>query len=443
MESSKILTVKTITLGCKVNQFESEGTAAVLKELGWDTPPGNAPPCVCLINTCTVTAKAAMQSRQAIRQAIRSYPEARIVVTGCYAQIDADEIAKIPGVHAVVGHSHKHELRRIIPDLVDSAPDAAPLVLRENIGSGAPFCPIGEGVTGQRTRPFLKIQDGCNTFCTYCIVPHARGPSRSMSVDKALENIRKISETGVREVVLTGIHLGAYGLDLSPPASLLELVRQIDRMAHGMRIRLSSIEPTELCDRLIRQSAESPRICRHFHVPLQCGDDRILARMGRKYTTRVFADRVHAVHRMIPDAGIGADVLVGFPGEDQKAFENTCRLIESLPLTYLHVFPFSPRRGTPAYTMNEKVSETVIKSRCQALRKIGNLKKSIFYNKFIGKTLEVLIETRRDKTDGYLKGFSDNYIPVFIDGDEILKNRLVPVMIRSCDERRGVIGELP
>lgn len=440
MVLSKPTAIKTVTLGCKVNQFESDAVTAALKNRGWVPASGTDAADVCLINTCTVTAKAAMQSRQAIRKAVRCHPDAWIVVSGCHAQMDPDEIAAIPGVHAVVGHADAPMLPDLICRLLSSRRNSGPLVLRRTMASVTAFhCP-GEGVVGERTRAFLKIQDGCNTFCTYCIVPHARGRSRSMPLDQVFSNLRLIAAKNVREVVLTGIHLGAYGLDLSPPSRLIDLLAEIEALDCGLRIRLSSIEPTELTDRLIQHAARSRCICPHFHIPLQSGDDRILARMHRPYTAGQFAERVQSVHRALPNAGVGADILVGFPGEDDRAFENTCELIHALSLSYLHVFPFSPRRGTPAYHMPDKVPPETIKSRCKILNRINKEIKLIFYNRYIDKKLEVLIESHPRKSTGLLMGMSDNYIPVILPTDSSRKNQIVPVSVRRIDNRQRVFA---
>jgi threonylcarbamoyladenosine tRNA methylthiotransferase MtaB len=426
------------TLGCKVNQYESDAIAQRLKDLGCVPAGAEDPADLCIINTCTVTQKASMQSRQAVRQFIRSNPQAQIVVTGCYAQTEPNELKKIGGVHHIVGHGDKHN----IPDIVLSQEKGLPYpsMTRRNILYEHHFKQIPVTVFGNRTRPFLKIQDGCDTFCTYCIVPYARGRSRSMPLEKVLENIRDLKQAGFHELVLTGVHLGAYGLDLSPQTTLTTLLEHIRESNAMDRVRLSSIEPHELTQDIIELVTKTENFCDHFHIPLQSGDDRILERMHRPYTSSFFRDLIVKIKDQVPDAAIGIDTLIGFPGETEKAFENTYSLIEKLPVTYLHVFPFSPRPGTPADKYPQKVPSKTIKTRCEKMRQLGNEKKRIFYETFVGKTVEVLIESKRDKATGLLKGITSNYIPVHFVGKDDLFNTLLQVNIKKIKKNNTVFG---
>ncbi len=426
------------TLGCKVNQYESDAIAQRLKDLGC-VPAGEEEPVdLCIINTCTVTQKASMQSRQAVRQDIRSNPQAQIVVTGCYAQTEPDELEKIDGVHHIIGHGDKHNLPDIVLSQEKSLP--SPFLIRRNILHERHFKQIPETVFGNRTRPFLKIQDGCDTFCTYCIVPYARGRSRSMPLENVLKNIHCLKQAGFHEVVLTGVHLGAYGLDLSPQTSLTALLNHIRQSNTMDRVRLSSIEPHELTQDIIKLVAETGNFCDHFHIPLQSGDDRVLEKMHRPYTSSFFRDLIVKIKDRVPDAAIGVDILIGFPGETENAFENTYFLIERLPVTYLHVFPFSPRPGTPADKYPQKVPQKIIKVRCEKMRRLGNEKKHAFYKKLTGKTVEVLIESKRDKTTGLLKGITSSYIPVHVAGKDDLFNTLVQVNIEKIEKNNMVFG---
>ncbi len=426
------------TLGCKVNQYESDAIAQRLKDLGCVPAGAGDPVDLCIINTCAVTGKAAMQSRQAVRQFIRSNPQAQIVVTGCYAQTESDELKKIDGVHRIIGHGDKHH----IPDIVLSGEKAAlsPAAICRDILSESHFKHIPVTVFGNRTRPFLKIQDGCNAFCTYCIVPYARGKSRSMSLESVLENIRSLKQAGFHEVVLSGVHLGAYGLDLSPRTSLTNLLIHIRDANIIERVRLSSIEPNELTQDIVDLVAKSEIFCNHFHIPLQSGDDRILEKMHRDYTPSFFEDLTFKVKERIPGAAIGADILIGFPGETENAFENTFSLIEKLPVTYLHVFPFSPRPGTPADNYPQKVPVKSIKARCERMRRLGDEKKKAFYKEFTGKIVQVLIEGKRDSATGFLKGITSNYIPVHVAGEDTLFNTLVQVTIQKIKKNNTVFG---
>jgi threonylcarbamoyladenosine tRNA methylthiotransferase MtaB len=429
------------TLGCKVNQYETDAMAQQLKDSDWVPASSEDKADLCIINTCTVTQKASMQSRQAVRQAIRSNPEARIVVTGCYAQTEPDEILKIDGVHTVIGHGDKHK----IPEIVRSSPmenHRRPTLLRRNISSECDFKQVPVTVFGERTRPFLKIQDGCNTFCTYCIVPYARGRSRSMAPEKVLEHISHLKHAGYHEIVLTGVHLGAYGLDLSPKYHLAELLSRIYESNPIHRVRLSSIEPHELTKDILTLVAETDAFCNHLHIPLQSGDDFILKKMHRPYTRSLLRDLIVKTNSLIPDAAIGVDVLIGFPGETEKAFENTYSLIEELPVTYLHVFPFSVRKGTPAGKYPQQVDSKTIKARCEKMRTLGNQKKQAFYKKFIGKKVKILIESKRDESTGLLKGITSNYIPVRVNGGDNWVNTIVPVRIDRVDKNQTVFGTL-
>ncbi|MEE8431493.1 MAG: tRNA (N(6)-L-threonylcarbamoyladenosine(37)-C(2))-methylthiotransferase MtaB [Candidatus Desulfatibia sp.] len=429
------------TLGCKVNQYESDAIAQSLKDTGCILLPGEENADLCIINTCTVTQKAAMQSRQAIRQAIRNHPGARIIVTGCYAQVDPSEIKKIKGVHDIIGHADKHEIPAMIVS-TEHVERPHPVLTCREISDERDYRQMAVVAFGKRTRPFLKIQDGCNTFCSYCIVPYARGRSRSMILNSVLENVHKIRQGGFCEVVLTGVHLGAYGLDLTPKTNLFNLLKRIQASTTIERVRLSSIEPLELTRDIIQLVADSNRFCRHFHIPLQSGDDGILKNMNRPYTRSFFRDLVLKINTLIPDAAIGVDTLVGFPGETETAFENTYSLIQELPVSYLHVFPFSSRAGTPASRYPHKVPSKIIKTRCAKMRKLGNVKKRDFYKKFIGQQLEVLIESKRDSSTGYLKGLTSNYMPVLADGGNELENTLVKVRIDKIFSNHAVIGNI-
>ena len=429
------------TLGCKVNQYESDAIAEQLKNSGCVPAPSENQADLCIINTCTVTQKASMQSRQAVRQTIRSNPKARIVVTGCYAQTEPDEILKIDGVHTVIGHGDKHK----IPEIVRSSPIEnyrRPTLLRRNISSEHEFKQVPVTVFGDRTRPFLKIQDGCDTFCTYCIVPYARGRSRSMLPENVLGNIGHLSHAGYHEVVLTGVHLGGYGLDLSPKYHLAGLLSRINESSPIHRVRLSSIEPHELTEDILTLVAETDVFCDHFHIPLQSGDDFVLKKMHRPYTRSFFRDLIVKINSLIPDAAIGVDALIGFPGETEKAFENTYSLIEELPVTYLHVFPFSVRKGTPASTYPQQLDSRTIKARCEKMRTLGNQKKQAFYKNFIGKKIEILIESKRDESTGSFKGITSNYIPVRVNGSDNCVNTIVPARIDRVERDHTVFGTL-
>jgi threonylcarbamoyladenosine tRNA methylthiotransferase MtaB len=422
-------TFKIKTLGCKVNQYESEAIAR------------DEPSDLCIVNTCTVTQKASMQSRQAVRQAVRANPGARIVVTGCYAQTAAEDLKKIKGVDYVIGHAEKHKIANRF-SAATIVKEIQPVSVCTDIRQERQFKQFSETVYGTRTRPFLKIQDGCDAFCTYCIVPFARGPSRSMPSSGVLEHIKQLGNAGYHEVVLTGVHLGNYGLNLAPKTSLYDLLCRIDASDLIERVRLSSLEPLELNNDLIELVAKSRRFCRHFHIPLQSGDDGVLKKMHRPYTRNYFHDLVYKINKQLPDAAVGADILVGFPGETRDAFDNTYNLILASPIAYLHVFPFSSRPGTPASKFADKVPPEVIKKRCERMRRLGVEKKVGFYKKFMGQLLDVLIEETRDKKTGLLKGISSNYIPVLVDAPDEHMNTIVHVKIKKLSHKNSLVGTI-
>jgi threonylcarbamoyladenosine tRNA methylthiotransferase MtaB len=422
------------TLGCKVNQCESEALDRQLIERGGRPAGLDETAEFCVINTCTVTAKAAMQSRQAVRRAIRENPAACVVVTGCYAQTEPEAVRRIGGVDQVVGFRAKE----LIPEMLRSSTT----IRFEGDFSDDRFSPLTAGLADNRTRPFLKIQDGCNAFCAYCIVPLARGRSRSMPLETVLANLKKMKDAGYHETVLTGIHLGAYGQDLSAPVTLSGLLDRIQALSAPDRIRFSSIEPHELTNEIIRRVALNDIFCRHFHIPLQSGDDTVLRRMRRPYTALFFENLVLKIIDRIPDAAIGVDTLIGFPGETEQAFENTLALIESLPVAYLHVFPFSARPGTPAAEYKDQLPPDTIKDRCKRMRMLGVKKRARFYRRHINRTVEILVESKRDQTTGRLKGVTSNYIRVFIDGGDDLMNRLAQIRINRVDEQNRVMGSI-
>jgi threonylcarbamoyladenosine tRNA methylthiotransferase MtaB len=428
------------TLGCKVNQCESSALGRLLVISGYRPGSVDDRTDLIVINTCTVTGKAAMQSRQAIRQAVRNHPNSKVVVTGCYAQTAPDEIKAIDGIAYIVGHADKMEIASVIEKMAPV--NDGPAIVHKNMQQVRCFDPMPSVAPESRTRAFLKIQDGCNAFCTYCIVPHARGRSRSMPVADALNHLDDLAQTHFKEVVLTGIHLGEYGKDLSPKSSLYHLLCSIKQRNAVGRVRLSSIEPTEVEPDLVALTADPGNpLCPHFHIPLQSGDDSILKRMGRSYTRNQFAETIHNIRHAMPHGAIGLDVLVGFPGENDHAFDQTFSLIEALDITYLHVFPFSPRKGTPAAGFKDKVPDRVVKERCRYLRQLGREKKARFYRSNIDHEVKVLIENC-DKKANLSKGMSENYIPVVLPDTQVKENSIVTVRIQKVESDLTVIGTI-
>ncbi|MFP4573358.1 MAG: tRNA (N(6)-L-threonylcarbamoyladenosine(37)-C(2))-methylthiotransferase MtaB [Desulfobacterales bacterium] len=441
-------TLQTITLGCKVNQAESEALSAWCRDHhGWRVSSPDKGADLCIINTCAVTGRAEMQSRQAVRKAIRNNPDAVIVATGCCAQKDPDAFAGIKGVDYVIGHADKHRIFRIIDSpgknvffLPTKKNGRDPVVLNRAVSDYRCFDSMPAPAAGGRTRPFLKIQDGCDDFCTYCIVPYTRGRSRSQDPQRLIAEFIQLVSTGAPEIVLSGVHIGKYGQDLDSRTNLAGLLGLIDSVEGDYRIRLSSIEPTEITDELLDFIAASEKICPHFHIPLQSGDKQILKKMHRPYTPEDFAELTEKIHSMFPDAAIGADVLIGFPGEDNKAFNQSRKLIEQLPVTYLHVFPFSPRQGTAAARFSGRVADSEIKKRCRIMRELGKKKKTRFFSSMIGKILDVVIEKKDPCNKTRAKGLSANYIPVIVENPEALEGIRTACRVTGASSDMAVVG---
>ncbi|MEA3361854.1 MAG: tRNA (N(6)-L-threonylcarbamoyladenosine(37)-C(2))-methylthiotransferase MtaB, partial [Thermodesulfobacteriota bacterium] len=386
------------------------------------------------VNTCTVTAATDSQSRNLIRRARRFNPQARVVVTGCYAQIDPQSLSLLPGVSLVIGNQEKTHLLESLATL-----DQAEKIQVGDIRDCKTIEPLALTGFEQRSRAFVQIQNGCDAFCSYCIIPYARGRSRSVQVADVVRQVEKLAANGYPEIVLTGIHIGHYGHDLQPSIDLLYLLKKIQESSFSGRLRLGSIEPTELPEALYKYIINSDWICPHFHIPLQAGDDEILQRMNRHYSTDFFHKLVDDIHHLKADAAIGLDVITGFPGETDQQFDRTCQLLESLLFSHLHVFPFSKRTGTPAASMPDQVSGTTIKERAALLRQIGEKKYQNFSQRFIGSELELVIEG--GETGGFRKGLSANYLSVQVpvataNPGELLRVKIVDL----CPD--GLLGEL-
>jgi len=393
---------------------------------------------VIVINTCTVTGRTDYKGRQLVRKAIHQNRSAVIIVTGCYAQVQAEKIAEIPGVDYILGNMEKQEIAVWVST---GEKRETPTIRTGEISKARSLDLESPDVHSGTTRAFLRIQDGCNHSCSYCIIPRARGRSRSLPRFRVREKIDLLEEEGFQEVVLCGIHLGVYGQDLEPAVSLLDLLEDLERETGIPRIRISSIEPNELTDGLLDLFAESRRLCPHFHLPLQSGDPDILTAMNRPYGPEDFVSLVRRIHERMADAAIGVDVIAGFPGEGEKAFRNTLYLLEGLPVTYLHVFPYSRRPGTAAARFPDPVPPEQIRKRAGALRRMGMKKRVDFYAKYLHEEREVLVETKRDTKAGMLKGVSRNYIPVLFEGPDDLQRRLVQVRIQAV-KGREVFGSL-
>lgn len=427
------------TLGCKVNQYESAAFQSGFEAAGCRMVRPREQADIIVINTCTVTARAGAQSRHAIRQLMRRHPEARIVITGCYAQMAAQELVRMVNKPVcIIGNGNKDCL--VTAALNDTPCDLA--MLMGKISQKKEICRLPVRHFGDRTRACLRVQDGCNNFCSYCIVPYTRGRSRSLPLPEVLEQAAVFASEGHREIVVTGIHVGQYGKDLADHPDCVELMARLCRRHPDIRFRLSSIEPKEISRELLTLMAGQENFLPHLHIPLQSGDDTILGRMNRGYTSEEFKDIIALCRTMVPDAAIGIDVLVGFPGETDEHFRNTLALLTECDCTYLHVFPYSQRPGTLAATFDQQVPQAVREQRVARLRELDGEKKERFYARYKGTVRPVLVEHKREP-GGNLRGFTDNYIPVTFAGDNSLMNTITPVTLTavSLSQVSGCIVE--
>jgi threonylcarbamoyladenosine tRNA methylthiotransferase MtaB len=413
-------TVSFATLGCKTNQFESAAMQESLQNNGYLVVPFEDGAELVIVNTCTVTTATDAQSRNLIRRARRLNAACRVVVTGCYAQIAPDTLHDLPGVSLVIGNEEKQRLLDFL-----KADHVSAYVEVSDIRKAETVCVQPLTSFAGRSRAFVQIQNGCDAFCSYCIIPYARGASRSAHPDDILHQVSDLVASGYREIVLTGIHIGGYGTGLQSPLTLNDLVQRIERQTGIHRLRLGSIEPTELTDELLESIALSQVLCPHLHIPLQSGDDDVLQRMGRTYNRASFSLLINKVRDLLPSAAICLDVITGFPGETDRKFDNTFEFIAGLPITDLHVFPYSKRPGTPAATFSDQVPGNVSRERAARLRHLAADKYRLFAESFVGQKLEVVIEDGIKK--GLLKGVSRNYLDIRFAGEHSLAGQCAMV----------------
>jgi threonylcarbamoyladenosine tRNA methylthiotransferase MtaB len=425
------------TLGCKLNYAETLTLSRRFGERGFSVVDAREPADVFVLNTCTVTERADRECRQIIRRVLRRSPDTFVIVTGCYAQLNAAEISAIGGVDLVLGSAEKFSAADLAGDLRKRG---LPQVFVSCIDEADDCEEASSGEEGTRTRAFLKIQDGCDFPCAFCTIPQARGASRSLPAERVVAAAERLGAEGYREVVLTGVNVGDYGR--SSGGSLLDLARRLDGVAGVDRFRISSIEPNLLDDGLLRFVAGSRRFVNHFHLPLQSGSADVLRGMRRRYTPAQYADLVGRIRSIDPDAGIGADVIVGFPGETGAHFAETMAFVERLPVSYLHVFTYSERERTPAAAMRNHVEPRERFHRSDRLRELGRLKRAEFNARFPGRTMDVLVE---GSSDGVATGLTANYVRVAVRGGADFVNRIVPVTITSSGPEacEGVVAAVP
>jgi threonylcarbamoyladenosine tRNA methylthiotransferase MtaB len=426
-------TVAFHTLGCKLNYSETSALARLFEQSGYLPVKFEEEADIYVLNTCSVTEQADKECRKVVRQALRRQPDAFVVVTGCYAQLKPQEIADIPGVDLVLGAGEKFRILDYVDDL-SKAPGKG-MVQAGEVRDVNQFTPSFS--FGDRTRSFLKVQDGCDYKCSFCTIPQARGASRSDTVESAIQNARNIAAMGVKEIVLTGVNLGDFGngtavIEGERPrkeALFADLIREFDRIEEVSRFRISSIEPNLLTEEIIEFVAQSDRFMPHFHVPLQSGNNKQLREMRRRYQRELYAERVNAIKRTMPHACIGCDVIVGFPGETEADFLETYQFISDLDISYLHVFTYSERANTPAATMAGAVPVEERRRRNQALRGLSEMKRRSFYAEHIGAVRPVLFEQHKDAN--LLSGFTDNYVKVEIPFQRDLLNTIGQVELKE------------
>lgn len=422
--------IAVVTLGCKVNQYDSSVVETLARARGWRVVPFDHVADAYVVNSCSVTNRADAESRQLARRARRTNPRAKVILTGCFAQV-APKQAALPEVDYVVGLNRIDDLLRAI------AGDLETRIAVDDLRTARRIRTVGGGVVAGHTRAFLKVQEGCNLFCSFCIVPFSRGASRSLSELELLAEVQRLEDRGVLEIVLTGVHLGAWGADLRPQREVADLVETLLARTSVPRIRLSSVDPPEVTPRLLDLFARSDRLCPHFHVPIQAGHDEVLKRMRRRYSTGFVRDLLQEIHHRMPDASIGTDVIAGFPGETEEHFDRALAWLDSLPIHYFHVFPYSPRTGTTAAKMEGHLSRRVIRERARRLRAVDAAHRVAFAGRFLGKTLRVLIErVNADHRVGV--GYSRNYVRVHVAGVD-RTNRERSVLVETV-QGTGVRG---
>lgn len=431
------------TLGCKLNFSETSTIGEQFLKRGYNIVDYNESADVYVINTCTVTENADRECRQIVRRALRNNPDAYVIVTGCYAQLRPDEIAKIDGVDAVLGSKEKFNLFSYIDDLEKTNLSCIHVSPTEELNS---FSSSFSSDADNRTRAFFKIQDGCDYKCSFCTIPLARGKSRSANPDEVLREFKQLLDSGYKEIILTGVNVGDYGSVLfrdldrnldhdqeqEHEIDLYSLLKKMLKVEGDYRIRISSIESNLLTDEILELTAKDERMCNHFHIPLQSGSSKILKLMQRRYKTEDYSELIFRATEKIKDLGIGVDVIVGFPGETEQDFLDTYNFLKELPISYLHVFTYSERANTKAIDMPNPVDHSERKRRNNMLRILSEKKRNEFYKKMVGRELTVLFE--HENHDGYMKGFSSNYVRIKHSFNPELINKFVKVKITEVDE---------
>ncbi len=423
------------TLGCKVNQYDTEAMLSIFEKEGYEVVDFDDFADVYVINTCTVTNLSDRKSRQAIRKAKHQNEASTVIVAGCYAQTSPEEVAGIPGVNLVIGTKDRNEIIRFIKE-IEAGKSQINAV--ENIMTVRDFEELRIDEYKGHTRAFLKIQEGCSQFCTYCIIPYARGPVRSRLPEDVINEVKRLSDNGFKEVVLTGIHIASYGRDLKN-ITLLELIEQIHAVEGIERIRLGSLEPKTITPEFVQKIKTLNKLCPHFHISLQSGCDETLKRMNRKYTIEEYMNVVKLLRENINDVALTTDVMTGFPGETDEEFQKTCDFLEQVRFMKMHIFKFSPRKGTPAATYKEQVAPEKKEQRSRVLLDMSQRLSLEFNKRYLGKTMPVLFEQEAKGKKGYYEGLTANYIQVLCSGDESLKGKITAARLLDATAD-GIVG---
>ena len=426
------------TLGCKVNQYETEAVIDIFIDNGYQIVDFSEKADLYIVNSCTVTNEAARKTRQIARRAKRSAPESIVAIVGCYTQAFPDEVSEIEEIDFVMGSNNKAEILDKAEEML--AGNSVESELKE-YSQLQDYEELELKRLSNTTRANVKIEDGCNQFCSYCIIPYARGPVRSRRENDVVEEVRRLSQQGVKEIILTGTHLGAYGSDQGDSKALTELMRSLTELEELKRVRLSSIEGTEIDREMIDLIAEEDMFCPHLHLPLQSGSDRILKAMNRPYTAAEFKETVAELRERIPDLAVTTDVIVGFPGETEATFAETMKVVEEIGFSKVHVFPYSAREGTPAAEMDQ-INGNIIKDYSKKLRLLNESLMLSYQEEFIGQEKEVLIEEVRDHKTDLLTGYTDNYLKVLLAGSDELKNQLVKVRLEESVDPYHLKGKI-
>lgn len=419
--------VASYALGCKVNQYESEAIAELFEEKGYDVVGIDDKADVYVINTCTVTNFGDKKSRQLIRKVKRQNPDSLVAVVGCYAQTNPDEVMKIEGVNIVVGTKERSEIVNIVENYKN---DNAPESHVSEIMKEREFEHLKIHRLKNRTRAYLKIQDGCSQFCSYCIIPYARGPIRSRDPEDIMKEVNVLADNGFKEIVLSGIHVASYGKDIKT-IDLLGIIKKVHEVSGISRIRFSSIEPNIMTEEFVSEIAKLPKVCHHFHLSLQSGCDKTLKAMNRKYTTERFFEAVTLLRKYMPDVAITTDIIVGFPGETEEDFIESYNFAKKVGFSKIHVFPYSPKKGTPAAEREDQLLNSVKQERSKKLIALADEMAKEFMEKYIGETVEVLFE--KATSEGVYEGHTGNYVKVIAKSDKNVVNQIVNVAVEKID----------